>query len=320
MKYYIAYDGGGSKLASILFDENYKKINFAVSGSMNTGSTTGERVEEHTRECCEKLLEGTDVKEIECVYGVFSWIVRDVTKKCLNVKKTDDRGGEGLLGNLSAFITGNSVIALSGTGSVIFSNDPERPGEAGGYGSLINDEGSGYDMGRMAFAAAIRDFEKRAPHTLISDCICKKFGVDDIPSAASKCFEIPGKSTVTAVASAAECVGEAARMGDEVAIGLLKKCGAVMADQALGLIKRLEIPVETPVVITGGHFKNDHRIVDEFTRIIKEYQPEREVVIPYFEPLIGAVMAHAYFHGVPFDDEFKAMMKEEYKDHRYIIK
>lgn len=321
MKYYVAYDGGGSKIEAILFDEDLNFIKGAKSGSMNTASSSHELVEQNAINCAKDLLDGTGVTEIESVYGVFTRTLTDALAKVVKVNSLRDEGGEALVGRLASFVTGDAVTVLSGTGSVIFYTSADGAyAEAGGYGSVIHDEGSGYHMGRLAFAEAIKDFEQRGPHTLISDCICKKVGADNIGGAAGKMYDMPGKSAISAVASVAVCVGEAARMGDEIAIRLLKEIGENLAEQALGLINRVGVPEDVPIVLEGGHFKNDHRISEALIERIHRDQPNRKVVVPYFEPIVGSVLAHRFLNG-SFPDEAKLEdMKKQYEKYRFIMK
>lgn len=320
MKYYVAFDGGGSKIEAILFDENLHMISHARSGSMNVQSTPRDLLVQNAHDCVKNLFEGTGVTEVENVFGVFSSILRDALMEQIKVVATDDRGGEALLGLLPAFVTGDAVIALSGTGSVVFYIHDNCCDEAGGFGSVINDEGSGYHMGRMAFAAAIRDVEGRGPNTKITECICRHFGVENFYEATRSVYSQADKSPTVAVASCAGCVGEAARMGDKTARRLLRECGKNLADQTLGLIKRCNTPIDVPVVIEGGHFKNDRRMVKAFINYIKKEQPQRKIVIPYFEPIIGAVLVLPYIKGETLSEEKIDFLKEEYKDFRYIIK
>ena len=322
MKYYVAFDGGGSKIAAILFDENLNMISHALGRSMNTSSTSRELVNKNSEEVCADLFRGTGVTEVECCYGVFPRILSDALSRTVKLNRLDDRGGEGLVGFLAAGLRGdNAIMTLSGPGAVIFYVHDGRGDEAGGYGSVIHDEGSGYHMGRMAFAEAIKDFEKRGPHTLISDFICKKMGAGDIGEAAYKIYNVPDRSPIAAVASCATCVGEAARAGDEIAARLLRECGENLAEQTLGLIRRCRAPIDVPVVLAGGHFKNDRRISDALIAYLAEHDPGRKVIIPYYEPIVGAVMVYliAEYDRMPTAEEAERM-KKIYADYRFVIK
>ena len=322
MKHYVAFDGGGSKIAAILYDENLRLVSYALGSSMNTSSTSHEQVEKNSEEVCAKLLDGTGVTEVECCYGVFPRILSDALARTVRLNRLDDRGGEGLVGFLAAGIKGdNAIMTLSGTGSVIFYNHDGRGDEAGGYGSVVYDEGSGYHMGRMAFAAAIKDFEQRGPKTLISEELCKKMNASDVGEAAYKIYNVEGKSPIAAVASCAVCVGEAARRGDEIAAGLLRECGVNLAEQTLGVIRRRKAPIDVPVVLAGGHFKNDRRISDALKEHIEKNDPGRKIIVPYFEPIVGAVLVKliAEEDRTPTAEEWE-FMKKEYHDFRFVIK
>src|SRR5690349_20230740 len=55
---------------------------------------------------------------------------------------------------------GNSpgIMVISGTGSIAFARDDKGNAfRSGGWGTLYDDAGSGYDLGRRAVAAALRD-------------------------------------------------------------------------------------------------------------------------------------------------------------------
>lgn len=65
---------------------------------------------------------------------------------------------------------GSGVVLIAGTGSIAVAQ--ARDGSiyrSGGYGYLIGDEGSGFDMGRRGLMAAIAGYEKRGPKTRLWD-------------------------------------------------------------------------------------------------------------------------------------------------------
>lgn len=321
MKYYIGFDGGGSKLQSVLYNENFDLISSAKSGAMNTSSTSPEATKENARKCCEELLRDTGVTEIETVFGVFSTIVKEALSECIKVNKFDDRGGEGAIGIYAAFVKNDAVITLSGTGSVVFYTSSDGHGaEAGGYGSVIYDEGSGYYLGRRAFAAAIEYAEERGPKTLLTDLITEKLEAEDFFDATSRVYSgFKGMAPIPTVAYVATCVGEAARRGDRIAEELLYDVGRSLSSQTIGLIKKFKVPDNAPIVITGGHFKNDIRILRAFESEVHKVLPEREIIVPYFEPIVGAAMALRYHDGGDFTEEEILHIKDEFSVFRYKI-
>ena len=51
MKYYIAFDGGGTKLQGVLFDETYTVLAFGLSGGVNGTVHTAAEADRHIEEC-----------------------------------------------------------------------------------------------------------------------------------------------------------------------------------------------------------------------------------------------------------------------------
>ncbi len=318
MKYYVAFDGGGSKVEAILFDENLKMIRHARMTGMNTSSTGRDKVIANATKLMDELLDGTGVTEIENVYGAFSGIILGTLKEKIKVNNENHVSGEAKMGLLAAFVYENAITALSGTGSVIFwPKDEKTCYEAGAFGSVIHDEGSGYHMARMAFAECIKEYEKRGPSTLMTKFICEYFKAEDIGEAGYNVYNFEGKDPIPALASCAPCVGKAARRGDEIAKQLLRECAYRLGEQTMGLINRADPPMDIPIVTEGGHWKNDKLMFEAYTEYIHEFQPERKVIAPFFEPIIGGVIAKPHYDGEEITDEMIEFLKEEYKDFIY---
>ena len=51
MKYYIAFDGGGTKLQGVLFDETYTVLSSGLSGGVNGTVHTAAEADRHIEEC-----------------------------------------------------------------------------------------------------------------------------------------------------------------------------------------------------------------------------------------------------------------------------
>ena len=56
MRYYMAFDGGGTKLQGILFDEDCRLLSSARTEGVNTTVRSREQAEENVRACIRALL------------------------------------------------------------------------------------------------------------------------------------------------------------------------------------------------------------------------------------------------------------------------
>jgi len=76
---------------------------------------------------------------------------------------------------------GPGVIVISGTGSIAYGVDSEGgTARAGGWGWMVDDEGSGYDIGRKAMAAALRAHDGRGEPTTLADKVKSVLGLRDM--------------------------------------------------------------------------------------------------------------------------------------------
>ncbi|MFZ3131014.1 MAG: BadF/BadG/BcrA/BcrD ATPase family protein, partial [Desulfosporosinus sp.] len=124
-----------------------------------------------------------------------------------------------------------NVLAV-GTGAVALGVNPE--GEVfrvGGWGHLIGDQGSGYDMGRKALAATVASFDGYGPKSILETMITKHLGVAQVQGIS--CWLYQSKRTNQEVAALVPVVVEAAQTGDVISKLILDESG-----QALGLLTR----------------------------------------------------------------------------------
>ena len=143
MSYYIAADGGGSKLQAILYDDQFRIIRSGLVSGVNPFFKPVETVKANLSSLFHHLLEDINSEEITadiCVVGSAS-IATDILHEY--GLQTVNSLPEPVIGLASAFKT-TGVVALSGTGSdVFYVRDGVRLSAVGGWGPLLGDEGSG---------------------------------------------------------------------------------------------------------------------------------------------------------------------------------
>lgn len=319
MKKYLALDAGGTKVAAILYDEDFRIIKTAVSGSLRENTTSADLIEKHISEIIEALELSSD-ERIEIISGVCEGSLIERICSLCHVDKVA-MTGEFDIGLSAANIFGDGLLALSGTGASLFGKYKGRNFGTGGYGASVSDEGSGYWTARQAFLAAIADDEERGPKTVLTDFISEHFGFDRNKLGAA-IFTIYGQKNLSAVACVARCaplVTDAAKMGDEVALKILKRAGELLGLQLLHVIRKNGIPSSVPATISGNNWRGHRIIFDEFKRVLLEQAPEREIIIPKFEPIIGVILKHYHeIHG-NITEKIEKQFLTEYKDYTFDI-
>jgi N-acetylglucosamine kinase-like BadF-type ATPase len=186
------------------------------------------------------------------------------------------------------------VALIAGTGSFAQGTGPDgRITTAGGWGYLFGDEGSGYELGRLALRAVSHAADGRGPSTILTERILGALGLKQ-PRQLSVLLH-PGPPA-SVIAQLARQVLVAAELGDAVARGLVD--GAVTELAAMiracsrrsGLAADTGEPVGTDpigVVVAGGLASPGSPLVPA---LATELGPARYRVMPLtVEPAQGAL-------------------------------
>lgn len=319
MKYYLAIDGGGTKTAAVLYDENLKRRAVCVTGSMRANTTDAALIEKHTRELIETLgLGGLTLEECG---GVFDGRLYDAVQSVCTVKR---RGvsGELELGLAAAGIFGDGILALCGTGATVFARTGDRSLVAGGYGAAVADEGSGYYVGRAALIAAIRDSEGRGEPTALTELLPVHFGYSGPKELRAAIFSIygkPEKSPAAHVAGCAPVVVKAAEQGDAVATGILAEAGRLLGEQTRYLIEANGLPDELPIALSGSMWRGNPILFNTFRDTVLAQCETRKIVVPRLEPILGVPARQLYETEKEFTKESVDRLLAEFPEFGYDV-
>lgn len=306
MTYSLSLDGGGSKLAALLFDENGVPISYATAAGVNPRFTDAASVAQHIRDCFRRLFEGFPPLRLKHV--LYASVLEDTTlyRQALSPYAVCDEWvalGEGLLGLLACGIYPSGTLVLSGTGSdTFFIKDGKQLEMIGGHGALISDAGSGYAIGKAALEAALRASEGWGPPTLLTEEVCRQAGLHEIHEAIPYVYRSP--APVRTIAALTRCVGAAARRDDPVALRILEQAGRVLAEQAQAMFRRHPEAASLPLAVIGGGFRTHPLLFESFCRSMQPHPVQR----PLFEPVAGGMVYEAYLrHGSPSSRELQAL-------------
>jgi N-acetylglucosamine kinase-like BadF-type ATPase len=184
----------------------------------------------------------------------------------------------------AALGTAAGMIVEAGTGSFAYARDQRgQTLRAGGWGATFDDPGSGYDLGRKAIMAGLRDFDGRGEHTVLTSRICRALKLSDITQIVLK------KLNPQQVAGLFPLVLGAARNGDRVARRLCAQAACDLAQLALALARRLGWRGMLPVVCAGGLFRSSPTLRRSFARCLHQRLPRARVRLLQRDPVEGAL-------------------------------
>lgn len=180
------------------------------------------------------------------------------------------------------------IVVIAGTGSAGYGRNAHgQTWQAGGWGSLLDDLGSGYWLGLGGLKALIQAYDGRGSSTVLEKTILPELGLRnavDIPSWIKK-LESPRES----IAKLGVLVFEAADKGDPSATAILKEGASHLARIGSALADRLFPETVAELVFTGGTSHNQlYRAA--FAQHLAVCAPRVHLVGAEQSPLYGALI------------------------------
>jgi N-acetylglucosamine kinase-like BadF-type ATPase len=202
---------------------------------------------------------------------------------------------------LAACLKTEGVVALSGTGSdAFFQKWGQRFNAVGGWGPLLGDEGSGYDIGLNAIKAAIYSYDGRKEKSMLYELVMEHWELEQLWGIVTHLAGNPDARHE--VASAAKLCSKAAHAGDKTALRIYEHAALEMSLQARTVIERNRPLWDGTVVIMGGAWKGHPRMFEVFKSEIELLYPEARVMLPTFEPVAGCAVLRCLQNGMDPDD------------------
>lgn len=184
------------------------------------------------------------------------------------------------------------VTVISGTGSIAFGVDARgQTLRAGGWGFMLGDEGSGYDIGRRAIAAALAVLDGAGPATSLGPTICEAWGLERIEQVVPRVYGDVAAAKTQIAALVPRVIAVAAE-GDAVAASLLAGAGRDLGALAAAVVRRLALPasVEALVAVTGGVLSGCAPVREAFRAALAELAPGARLIESEGGPAEGAVL------------------------------
>jgi glucosamine kinase len=196
--------------------------------------------------------------------------------------------------NLAGASSGEpGVVLIAGGGSIGFGVTADgREALAGGFGYLLGDEGSAFDIGLRAIAAACRSEDRRGEGTSLTAIVLEHFGIATMRTIPRVVYRA-GFSR-DHISHLAPAVSEAASAGDVEAIRIMASAGEELACTALGVMRQLfKKGDEVTVYLTGGVFSAGESLLAPFRVALGAEWPTATPRFPRFAPVVGGLILAA---------------------------
>ena len=162
-----------------------------------------------------------------------------------------------------------AVVSIVGTGAITYVCRRDRFTRVGGWGPLLGDEGSGYDIGLRALRLAARVSDGREPaDESFLGAVLGRFGAGDTRGLV---MELRSGDTRSRVAGTARLVVELAERGCAAAKGLLYDAAGEIALAAAAACERDGAEEPLPIILSGGLVGQDGALFELIGRRLPEF-------------------------------------------------
>ena len=333
--YVLAMDSGGSKTVALLAQAD----GTVVAGARGRGAASTTEVPGAAQEALAPVIaevlrglpaDGQLVAVYACLGGLNTASVSEALRHlCGSAAVEVARESTGDVVFTGAPHWGFDLAIMAGTGSIALGvNAAGERRVTGGWGPLVHDRGSGYDVGRLALQALAEAVDYRGGRTLLlaalgrrppfADSLPQDGTLDQAPAELTYAQRLAIKEGIKrayprlergVVASLFPTVAECARQGDALALGLLRQAAEALAAMIQGLAGELRL-AQPRIVALGGVFGTREPMLGLFSAAVSRLCPGARVVGSDFSLIRGAVVVALRRAGLPVDDGVVARVRE----------
>jgi glucosamine kinase len=308
MALFVGIDGGGTKTRCALGDDT-RLLATSVTGASNVVRVgldpAREALHAAIRNVCEAASVSLDRIKNICIgaAGAARKEVADQIRSILGeiTPAPVEVVGDTVIALQAAFGSGPGIIAISGTGSIVYGcNARGETARVGGWGYAISDEGSAQWIGRRAVWTILRAHDRGA-ETKLSALVLNAWNLQTLDELVQKANSLPPPEFPVLF----PLVLRAANDADTMAAALLAEAGTQLAEQTAMLVRRLfphESAVETRlaapqaaldeharVAMTGSVFRQSADVRRVFYNRLRATFPGIEIRSDLVEPVDGAL-------------------------------
>ncbi|NJK39001.1 MAG: ATPase [Oscillatoriales cyanobacterium RM2_1_1] len=312
MRYVLGIDGGGTKTVCVLMDEIGQVISRGEAGPANYQVVGLDRVRHSIEQAIEQALEPAIAHSCQShvtIQGMglgLAGIGRPEDFQAIRLLAQQIHtqselpvqwhlhpnavitGSDSLTALVGGLGHGAGVVAISGTGSHIFGRNRQgQTKRVGGWGYLLGDEGSSYDIGIQGLRVMMRAYDGRGESTGLLEAFQTHLNLQNPESLIQLVYRQGwGAKDIAALGL---IVDQVAVAGDPVAQAIITQAAEELALATRVAVQGLFKPGETVEVVTqGGTWRGLARLRQQFTEFLQGLGVEVQVVWPRYEPANGA--------------------------------
>jgi N-acetylglucosamine kinase-like BadF-type ATPase len=195
-----------------------------------------------------------------------------------------------------ALVGGNGdrkdALMIAGTGSIVVGIDSKgKIVRSGGWGGLISDEGSGFQIGRHAIAAVMQDYDKVIAPTSFTEKLLAHFQLTS-PEDFMDLLYMEDTLPVDKIASCTPIILEAWAKGDKAARTIVEGELEKLVRLVVGISRQMELE-KFRLSVAGSLLTKSTDYFGALKERLRVVLPQVEISPPLYDPVFGAIIIGA---------------------------
>ncbi len=284
----VGWDGGGTKTTVVCVSAQGAELARQTFGALNINGATEKEVIARVAQAVAfvQSIPGRCLGMVIATAGISNPIASDLLARAL--RDAGYAGAYTMHGDQEAALFGAvggvGAVLVAGTGSICYGrNSHGKTARCGGYGYLVDDEGSGYAIGRDILAAVIRAHDGRDAPTRLSELVFAKEKWRDIATIMHTLYS--GNTDKSQVASLAPLLMQAEN--DAAAKAIAHKAADELRQLCATVLCTLEMPT-AQVALTGSILMHVEGIRRDVTQGLLQTYPGLQFTAPLHDAAFGA--------------------------------
>lgn len=277
-KYVIGIDGGGTGSKGIVANLNGQILSRFRGGATNYNGGIKDEIDSNISDLLESALQGQRVADCQAICIGSAGVGNPEAVSFLN-EAVKSKGfkcpvhitADSVTAHAGALNAQEGIVLIAGTGTICFGR--KNTGEAmrtGGYGHLIDDEGSGYDISRRMLRAVVRAADGRGEATILRDMIFRQLQISELGEMIGWLYQ--KDRTKKEIAYLAVLLSEALEKDDAVAKKIVNEVAEALTEITAPVVEFFD--KKTCVALSGSVVKFNKAIKEAFIGKMQEKYPE----------------------------------------------
>ena len=302
LQYVIGIDGGGTKTEALVLSEDGRVRNGFTGGAANPRAVTFETASQNIAQLLDQVFAEPELEPNSCTAVCLGLAGVDSPDERMQMRQfienyRNERGlpfaiqitNDAQIALTASLGSDCGIIVISGTGSIAYGWTPEgKAYRTGGWGHLLGDEGSGYDIGSSVLKAVMHAYDGLNPPTALTGMIMDAYGFGAITDL--KSYIYAPHIQKSDIAKFAEFAIRAAEDRDETAERIIRQAAEKLAETAAALVRKDSWFATCDLVTSGSIFAHSDLFAKTFAERLKPLAPGIRLQPSSRKPAYGAAL------------------------------